>query len=261
MADSKRTIKQMADLAGVSARTLRYYETVGLLSPERTDAGYRVYGDREAKRLAQILAMKACGLPLGSIRRICAGEEDDVLPTLKDHLALLEQQHASTMDALQRTRAAIAALERMEPMKTEDRFEQMKKEGIAQFEEEYGQEARERYGADVIEASNARMMNLTKDEWDAKELLEESIKVQLRLALASGDPTGEASRELVHMHRRWIASHWGEGYSEEAYVGLVHGYLADPRFVKYYDSAAGEGATAFLVEAVDASKFAGLTCL
>jgi len=44
-------------------------------------------------------------------------------------------------------------------------------------------EARQRYGDDAIEGANARMMALTKDEWDAKELLEESIKVQLRLAL------------------------------------------------------------------------------
>lgn len=37
------------------------------------------------------------------------------------------------------------------------------------------------------------MMALTKDEWDAKELLEESIKVQLRLAMATGDPVGDAA--------------------------------------------------------------------
>lgn len=54
------------------------------------------------------------------------------------------------------------------------------------------------------------------------------------------------------MHERWIAIHWGTGYGKDAYLGLVRGYLADPRFVEYYDSAAGEGATDFLVSAVEA---------
>lgn len=138
-------------------------------------------------------------------------------------------------------------------MKTEDAFEEPKRQGLEGFEREYGQEARARYGNDAIEEANARMMALTRDEWDVKELLEESIKVQLRLAMATGDASSPESQELVRMHRRWIGMHWGEGYAEDAYLGLVQGYLADPRFVSYYDGAAGEGATAFLAQAVGAS--------
>lgn len=281
---TKRTVKEMADLAGVSARTLRYYESLGLLQPARSEADYRLYSEADAKRLVQVLAMRSCGLPLATIKRICAGSADtgsadtgsadagsvadakgsqgsmapkdattSILSTLKHHLATLENQRDSTAAAMDRTKAAIAALERMEPMTTEDSFRQMKREGLARFEEEFGQEARELYGSDAIEASNERMMALTRDEWDAKELLEEAIKVQLRLAMAAGDAASEEARELTRMHRRWIAIHWGEGYSLEAYRALVHGYLADPRFVKYYDSAAGEGATEFLVQVVDAA--------
>lgn len=252
-ANSMRTIKQMASLAGVSARTLRYYESVGLLHPTRNDAGYRLYSDADARRLAQVLAMRACGLPLATIRRLCSGEATELLPAMRDHLVTLEQQRTSTMAAIERTRAAIDALERIDTMGTEDSFERMKREGLARFEGEFGQEARERYGNAAIEASNERLMSLTKDEWDAKELLEDAIKVQLRIAMAQGDAEGAEARELAHMHRRWITIHWGEGYAEEAYLGLVRGYLADPRFVEYYDSAAGEGATEFLVQAVEAA--------
>ncbi|MEI3377142.1 MAG: TipAS antibiotic-recognition domain-containing protein [Coriobacteriales bacterium] len=138
-------------------------------------------------------------------------------------------------------------------MSTKDSFEMMKEQGLRDFESTYGAEARELYGDDAIDASNARMMDLTKDEWDAKELLEEAIKVQLRLAMATGNPEGEEARELAHMHERWISIHWGVGYEPEAYLGLVDGYLKDPRFVKYYDSAAGEGATELLVQAVHAA--------
>lgn len=139
-------------------------------------------------------------------------------------------------------------------MSTKDSFEMMKEQGLRDFENEYGEEARRLYGDDVIEDANARMMALTKDEWDAKELLEESIKVQLRLAMATGDPVGDEAQELVRMHRRWIGIHWGKAPEPDQYLGLAQGYLADPRFVSYYDSVAGEGATEFLVEAIRASQ-------
>ncbi len=247
------TIGQTAREAGVSPRTLRYYEEQGLLAPQRTDAGYRIYGEADARRLAQILALRACHLPLPIIRRLVCDPDADLATALLAHLHSLEKRGDSLSAAITMTKAALATIERMEDMSTKDSFEMMKEQGLRDFESTYGAEARELYGDDAIDASNARMMDLTKDEWDAKELLEEAIKVQLRLAMATGNSEGEEARELAHMHERWISIHWGAGYEPEAYLGLVDGYLKDPRFVKYYDSAAGEGATELLVQAVHAA--------
>ena len=246
-----KTIGQLAEQSGTSARTLRYYEDLGILAPQRGPNGYRLYGPCDERRLAQVMAMRACGLPLGTIARLLQDPDASVHAALLDHLRTLRAQGKSLEAALQRTQAAIDALERIDTMKTEDAFEELKRQGLEGFEREYGQEARARYGSDAIEEANARMMALTRDEWDAKELLEESIKVQLRLAMATGDAGSPESQELVRMHERWIGIHWGEGYAEDAYLGLVRGYLDDPRFVSYYDGAAGEGATAFLVQAVE----------
>ncbi len=248
------TIGQMATQAGISPRALRYYEEQGLISPRRSDGGYRVYDESDARRLAQVLALRSCHLPLAIIRRLMQDAGTDLASTLRAHLHALESQGASLDAAIERTRAALTTIERMKDMSTKDSFEMMKEQGLRDFEQEFGEEARSLYGDEAIDASNARMMALTKDEWDAKELLEESIKVQLRLAMAAGDPAGDEAQELVRMHRRWIDLHWGEGYDPEQYFALVEGYLADPRFVSYYDSAAGEGATEFLVKAVRASR-------
>lgn len=248
-----KTIGQLAERSGVSARTLRYYEDLGILVPQRGPNGYRLYAERDERRLAQVMAMRACGLPLGTITRLLQDPDADIHAALLGHLRTLRAQGESLEAAMRRTQAAIDALERMDDMKTEDAFEALKRQGLEGFEREYGQEARARYGSDAIEEANVRMMALTRDEWDAKELLEEAIKVQLRLARATGDAASAESQELVRMHRRWIGMHWGEGYAEDAYQGLVQGYLADPRFVSYYDGAAGEGATAFLAQAVEAS--------
>lgn len=247
------TIGQMAQEAGVSPRALRYYEEQGLLCPQRTEAGYRVYGEADARRLAQIMALRACHLPLPTIRGLVCDPDADLAMALRAHLRSLQEQGDSLNAAIERTKAALATIERMEDMNAKDSFEMMKEQGLRDFESTYGAEARERYGDDVIDATNERMMALTKDEWDAKELLEEAIKVQLRLAMATNDPAGDAAAELAHMHERWIGVHWGEGYELAQYLALVEGYLKDPRFVRYYDSAAGEGATEFLVQAVEAA--------
>lgn len=251
--DEKRyTIGQLAELSGVSARALRHYEDVGLLRPERTGSNYRVYRERDAKRLAQVLAMRACGLSLSSIRRLFEGSDADVHASLVAHLRFLREQGRSLEEAISRTKRAIAALERMEGMDGQTAFDELKKKELREFEESYGQETRRLYGDDAIDASNERMMGLSRDEWDAKELLEDSIKVQLRLAMASDDPAGVEAQELARMHERWIRIHWGDSaYSRQAHLGLARMYLADPRFRAYYDSAAGEGATEFLVSALE----------
>ena len=65
------TIKQLADLSGVTPRTLRWYDREGLLRPGRvTEAGYRIYGPKEVDRLQEILFYRELGFSLADIRRL-----------------------------------------------------------------------------------------------------------------------------------------------------------------------------------------------
>ena len=65
------TIKALAELAGVTPRTLRWYDSLGLLKPLRiTDAGYRIYGSQQVDRLQTILFYRELGLELSAIRAI-----------------------------------------------------------------------------------------------------------------------------------------------------------------------------------------------
>ena len=91
-------------------------------------------------------------------------------------------------------------------------------------------------------------------EWESKEELETAIIDQLKRAMTQSDPASETAAVLAKMHARWIQMHWGEGaYTPEAHNGLADSYLADQRFVDYYDSRAGKGATDFLVAAIHAN--------
>jgi DNA-binding transcriptional MerR regulator len=65
------SVKRLSDLAGVSVRTLHLYDEIGLLKPSiRTDAGYRIYGEKELLRLQQILFYKELDFSLQEIAAI-----------------------------------------------------------------------------------------------------------------------------------------------------------------------------------------------
>lgn len=121
-------------------------------------------------------------------------------------------------------------------------------------EARYGAEARDRYGDAAVDAANERVLSMDDKEWNTKEELERAIIEQLKMAMAEGDAAGFEAAKLAHMHARWVGMQWGEGaYSPMAHVALAQGYTADARFVHYYDSRAGEGATKFLVAAIEAN--------
>ena len=81
------SITELSKLAGVSARTLRYYEEIGLLIPLYTnESGYRFYGEKEVELLQQILFYRERGFELKQIRDLIYREDFDVLHSLKEHI-------------------------------------------------------------------------------------------------------------------------------------------------------------------------------
>ena len=71
-----KTVRAFARLAGVTPKTLRHYERQRLLAPRRNAAGYRLYSERDRKRILEIVALKALGLSLTEIRRLLAGRAE-----------------------------------------------------------------------------------------------------------------------------------------------------------------------------------------
>ncbi len=125
---------------------------------------------------------------------------------------------------------------------------------VQENEERYGAEARARYGDEAIDAANEALLDMDPETWNDMKELERAILGQLSIAMGDGDADGSEARKLVAMHRRWIGLNWGHKPQDEAYLGLAHGYLADQRFIDYYDKPCGTGATAFLVQAIESSS-------
>ncbi len=92
------TIGEVARRAGVNPRTLRYYERIGLLMPSaRTDAGYRLYTERDAARLSFIRRAQALGLSLTEIAAVIALREAGTTPCR--HVSAVARAKAMAIDA------------------------------------------------------------------------------------------------------------------------------------------------------------------
>jgi len=194
------TVGSLAKLAGVTVRALHHYEDEGLLHPERTASGYRRYGAADVERLQQILLLRSCGLSLGAIRDAFADDRFDFRAVLTDHLATLRARQKELETLMGTVEKTIASLEGRCTMTDKERFEGMKARAIAENEEHYGAEVRRRHGDAAMDAANERMAGMTEAEWNDAKALEAAILEQLVQAKATGDPTGEAARELCAMH-------------------------------------------------------------
>ena len=248
------SVHEVAALAGVTVRTLHHYEQIGLLVPARRANGYRAYSAADLQRLQHILLYRECGMELTAIREALDAPGFDAKAALEEHLAQLEQ-HRRELDTLMETvRKTIRSLEGEETMTDEERFEGLKREAVEANEAAYGAEARRRHGDAAVDAANAKLLAMGEAEWNDMNELETAIIAQLKTAMATGDPFGEEAQRLARMHARWLQMHWGDGaYSPEAHRQLAQGYLADSRFMAYYDERAGEGATRFLADALEAN--------
>lgn len=244
------SIREMAELAGVSARTLRYYDQIGLLKPLYVnEAGYRYYGEKEVAVLQQILFFRERGFDLKRIRKILYQDNFDIMEALKEHLAELEAQKKH-MDALIRTvECTIASMKGEVEMSDKEKFEAFKEQLVKEKEERFGAEAREKYGDEEVEASNRKLLNMTQEDYERFQNLGAEIVKRLEEYVTNGiKPESEEGRRVVMLHKEWLGLTW-KTYSEEAHKAITNMYIVDKRFKIYYDKNV-PGCAEFLEAAV-----------
>jgi DNA-binding transcriptional MerR regulator len=104
-------IHEFAELAGVTVKALHHYDRLGLLKPERTDGGYRMYAERDLERLEQIIALKFIGIPLKQIKVVLdqpALELPDILRFQRMALEEKQQLLSRAIRAIHVAEAAVA---------------------------------------------------------------------------------------------------------------------------------------------------------
>lgn len=247
------TVKDLARLTGLTPRTLRYYDSIGLLCPRRgKDNDYRLYGPGEVDRLQQILLYRDMGLPLEEIKNLLDAPEFDRESALREHLNRLRERRREVDALIRAVQNTLQTIEGGTTMNDREKFEGMKRQAIAENEAAYGKELREKYGDKAVEAHAARLAGMSQQEWEQTQEDEKAYQAALCRAAASGDPAGEDAREAVRLHAAWLAHYWPEGaVTPEAHIGMAKMYVQDQRFSDYYEQVA-PGCAAFFARAAEA---------
>jgi MerR family transcriptional regulator, thiopeptide resistance regulator len=243
------TVGQVADVFGVTVRTLHHYDEIGLLVPsERSAAGYRLYTEADLRRLQQIVVYRRLELPLEQIAVLLDGDDDPGVHLRRQRDAVMQRLDELTeiVDAIDR------ALEREMQQRPATTAELKELFGDG-FDEQYEQEAQERWGeTDAWKQSRSRTSSYTKDDWAQVKAEAEAVNAAFVAALASGAPaTSEAAMDAAEQHRRHIHDRFYD-LTHDFHRGLADMYVADPRFAKTYDDLA-PGLAAYVRDAIHAN--------
>jgi len=218
------TVKQLAKLAGISIRTLHYYDQIGLLKPSSVGAnGYRHYGEEVLLRLQQILFYRELDLSLSEIKAILDNPEFDVLTALRSHKEALQGRAERLKHLIQTVNNTIDQLKGIENMNAKGLFE-----GFSEEEQErYALEAEQMYDPEAVRASNRKWKAYPPAE--KERILAEGKTIYADLVNAM--PKGTASKEVQALIARWhqhMQYFWSP--NDEELLDLADMYNDDPRF-------------------------------
>ncbi len=245
------TVGVVAELTGISIRTLHHYDEIGLLEPSRRSAaGYRLYSTDDLHRLQQILFYRELDFDLGTIAGILA----DPTTTADDHLrrqrGLLTDRithHKAMVTTIGRELAAhslgiaLSATERLEVL------------GNTRLEDN-ADRAEQRWGDTAAwQQRRERSTAHTKDDWLALRAEQNDIHLRLLDQLRRGVPAEDpAVLDIAEEHRRHI-QRWFHDCGHDAHRELARAYLANERIGRNYDDMA-PGLSRYIHDAIIANS-------
>ncbi len=253
-------VKEAAEIAGISVRTLHHYDEIGLLVPkQRTLAGYRLYDADDLLRLQQILIGRELGLPLEEIRRSLDDPHFDRRRALLAQRELLRQRAQQTEAMIRAINRALAVIDGQDATNGEREIVDMKEIFEGFDPAEYQEEVEQRWGhTDAYRESAKRTERYSAEDWKRYAAEQGAVYADAAAAMTAGkQPSGPEAMDIAERHRLLI-DRWFYPCSSAMHEGLAALYENDPRFLANIDKH-GEGLTAFLVQAIRANARRGIS--
>ena len=237
------TVKQLSKMAGVTARTLHYYDEIGLLKPSQIgDNGYRYYGEEAMLRLQQILLYRELDMPLEQIKDIMGRRDFDVLSALEQHKQGLRSRIQQMEDIVNTVDDTIQHLKGNKQMSQTQFFEPFNDKQQAEYEKE----AEGLYDPAVVKASNQKWKSYSKAEKQRIGDEGNAVYADLLQAMPGGAASAGVQACIARWHRH-MEYFWSP--NDEQLVGLADTYNDEPRFKANFDRIHPQMAT-FMREAV-----------
>ncbi len=241
-------VKDVARIAGLSVRTLHYYDELGLLVPSaRTPAGYRLYTDDDLLRLQQIVIQRELGMPLEEIRKALDDPDYDRRAALVRQRRELEQRAARAHEMVRAIDRALAVLAQEDTMMTDDKMQEL----FDGFDpKQHEDEAREKWGTtDAYKISAERTKRYTEADWRALRDEQAAIYAERAAAQAAGKRADDPDVLAIAERHRLSIDRWFYPCSPAHHAALADLYEHDPRFAANIDKHRA-GLTPFLSAAI-----------
>ncbi len=222
------TVKRLADLAGVSVRTLHYYDEIGLLKPQsHSVSGYRYYGEESVVRLQQIMFFRELGFSLDEIKNIVSRPDFDVLEALQSHRTLLTKKAERINELLTTVDKTIKELKGEMKMQIKEYYQGFSDEQI----EKYRKEVRQRWGEKTLQESEERVIKMGKEKFAKLQAEGGKIFQTISYNMSKGFDSAEVQKQVAKL-RKWLENF--HHYSDEAVLGLGRAYSQSPEFAKFF---------------------------
>lgn len=225
-----RTVSEVAELTGVTVRTLHHYDAMGLLVPsERSESGYRLYSPEDLTRLREVLTWRRLGVPLREIGGLLDDPEIDRLEVLRRQREAIAKQSEQLDELAAAIDEAIAKYDGSVQMSKTD---QSVIDALGGFDPaEYEAEAEQAWGdTDAYRESERRTAAYGPEDW--KRIKAEADEIVASLAALYEDGAPPSSDEVLsaaERHREHITARFYE-CTPEIHRGLGEMYVSDPRF-------------------------------
>lgn len=243
------SVKKLAKLAGVSVRTLHLYDQMGLLKPSvRTEARYRLYGEKELLRLQQILFYRELDFPLKDICTILDDPAFDLVQALEGHRKALLAKKERINTLVGTIEKTLVTLKNKTMLQVEDLYKGIPQEKM----EAYRTEAMAKWGKETIIGAEDTLRSFPKEEMEAMKTELNDLTTRLA-ALMSGDPTGREVQQYIARRYQIILRLIGgkiEMSKLEYFRKLGELYVADNRYTPVNGVPSKELAL-FIKEATD----------
>ncbi len=228
-------VKEVADMLGVSVRTLHYYDQVGLLKPESvTTAGYRLYTDHDLERLQQVLFFKELGFSLQEIKQIIDNPLFDRKRALIAQKKLLAEQKKRLEAIINLVEKTLESIEGGTTMTKKEMFAAFDMSEIERHQRQYAEETKQKYGgSDAYKESQKKTSQYTAEDW--AQIKAESEAIHQRLAALMDKQVTDPQVQAAIGEWRQHITKWYYYCTLEIFRGLGDLYVGDPRFTANID--------------------------
>jgi DNA-binding transcriptional MerR regulator len=222
------TIKKLADIAGISVRTLHYYDEIGLLKPQyRRDNGYRYYGEEEVILLQQIMFFRELGFSLDEIRTIISSPDFNVSEALEQHKNLLVKKDKRLKELINNVERTMSKMGKQSEMNIKEFYQGFDDEQI----EQYREEVKRQWGPKVLEESEKKVIGMGQEKFIALQAEGGKIFKAIMESMSEGYDS-KYVQALIIEWRKWLENF--HHYTDEEVVELGRAYSQHPDFIKFF---------------------------